>query len=381
MSCPNRFRIVFPALLLLLTCASSSAQVPGAEHWKYMRTITPEGYVCYRAAETPALDGRLDDPAWNAVPWTKYFVDIEGERKPLPRFKTRVKMTWDDTYFYVGAEMEEPHVWGTLAFPDQVMFYENDFEMFIDPDGDTHEYYELEMSPLAALWDMYLPAAYRDMTEGMRPDSVWNIPGALVRVHVDGTLNNPRDTDRGWSLEMALPWKGLAWKANRACPPLHGDTWRVNFSRVEYVCDVVTADRSTDDTKNNAYKVRENIPCDNWVWSPQGVVNMHCPEMWGYVQFTTAKPGADAYRPDPTLEARRILFEIYTSQRDYRGKNKTWAATWKDLGLDFTGNRVLAAAPVLEKTPEGWIARITAKLPDGTQRKMSIRQNAKVGEE
>ena len=24
---------------------------------------------------------------------------------------------------------------------------------------------------------------------------------------------------------------------------------------------------------------------DNWVWSPQGLVDMHVPERWGVVQF------------------------------------------------------------------------------------------------
>jgi hypothetical protein len=24
---------------------------------------------------------------------------------------------------------------------------------------------------------------------------------------------------------------------------------------------------------------------DNWVWSPQGEINMHIPDRWGYVRF------------------------------------------------------------------------------------------------
>jgi hypothetical protein len=33
-----------------------------------------------------------------------------------------VKMLWDDEYFYVAAEMEEPHVWATLTRHDSVIF-------------------------------------------------------------------------------------------------------------------------------------------------------------------------------------------------------------------------------------------------------------------
>ena len=78
----------------------------------------PLSYVCKRAAGPVKIDGKLDDAAWRAAAWTAEFVDIEGDRKPKPRFRTRAKMTWDDTYFYVGAEMEEPHVWGTLTEHD-----------------------------------------------------------------------------------------------------------------------------------------------------------------------------------------------------------------------------------------------------------------------
>ena len=77
--------------------------------------------MAYRAkppaprGETPIkIDGKLDDPAWQAAPWTDDFVDIEGDRRLPPRFRTRAKMLWDDQYFYIGAELEEPHVQGTL---------------------------------------------------------------------------------------------------------------------------------------------------------------------------------------------------------------------------------------------------------------------------
>ena len=44
---------------------------------------------------------------------TSSILKATGNRKP--RFKTRVKMLWDAKYFYIAAEMEEPHVWGTLT--------------------------------------------------------------------------------------------------------------------------------------------------------------------------------------------------------------------------------------------------------------------------
>jgi hypothetical protein len=109
-------------------------------------------YDCPRAAMPVQIDGRLDDPVWSRAPWTADFVDIEGDAKPTPRFRTRVKMLWDDQYYYVGAWMEEPHVWGKLTRHDSVIFHDNDFEVFIDPDGDTLEYYEFEINALNTGW-------------------------------------------------------------------------------------------------------------------------------------------------------------------------------------------------------------------------------------
>jgi len=370
--------LLFAAFLTAVVFTHASAQVPNSEYWKYMRTITPEGYVCSRATGPIKIDGRMDERSWKAAPWTNTFVDIEGARKPIPRFKTRAKMIWDDTYFYVAAELEEPHVWGTILFRDQVVCLENDFEIFIDPNSDSHEYYEIELAPMNVLWDLYLITAYKDMTEGMLPDQAWNLNGMKSAVWVNGTINDPRDTDQGWSVEFAIPWSELAQKAHRPSPPKNGDTWRVNFSRVEYVFDIVTSDRTTPDLKNNAYKLREGIPCDNWVWSPQGVCNMHSPEMFGYVQFSTAAPGKDTYRPDLLIEARRVLHDIYYAQRDFHAKNKNWAGTLTDLGLDYTGNAALTGQPIIETTAKGYTAHLTVVLPGGKSKKMSIRQDARV---
>ena len=67
--------------------------------------VYPRHYICYRARKPLAIDGRLDDPAWADAAWTEEFVDIEGDVRPRPRFRTRAKMLWDDEYFYVGAQL------------------------------------------------------------------------------------------------------------------------------------------------------------------------------------------------------------------------------------------------------------------------------------
>jgi hypothetical protein len=296
--------------------------------------VPPRGYVCYRTTSPVRIDGRLDDPAWQQAPWSEAFVDIEGDKKPAPRFRTRVKMLWDDQYFYVGAELEEPHVWATLTTHDSVIFQDPDFEVFIDPNGDNHEYYEFEINALNTGWDLLLPRPYKD---GGHAVISWEIPGLRTAVHVDGTLNDPSDRDRGWSVELAFPWKVLGELAYLPTPPHDGDQWRVNFSRVEWPIEI----------RGGRYHKPAGAREDNWVWSPQGVVDMHRPEHWGYVQFSTAPPGTASFRPDPSGPARHLLHQVYYAEREYRKQHEHWARRLEDLGLvhaDPTGTLTLETA-------------------------------------
>jgi len=103
--------------------------------------------LCLRRASGPiVVDGRLDEAAWQNAPWTEDFVDIEGEGKPRPRYRTRAKCsgttntsTWRRSG---GAE----RLGRTLTRHDSVIFNDPDFEVFMDPDGDAHDYYEFEMN-------------------------------------------------------------------------------------------------------------------------------------------------------------------------------------------------------------------------------------------
>lgn len=327
--------------------------------------VPPKGYVCYRARSPITIDGRLDEVAWQQVPWTDPFVDIEGDAKPRPRFRTRVKMLWDDQFFYVAAELEEPHVWGTITQHDAVIFQDNDFEVFIDPNGDNHEYYEFEINALNTGWDLLLTRPYKD---GGNAVNTWEIPGLKTAVHIDGTLNDPRDLDRGWTVEIAFPWKVLGELAYRPAPPRDGDQWRVNFSRVEWRHEVV----------GGKYRKVAGTKEDNWVWSPQGVVDMHRPETWGYVQFSTAKVGEAVFRPDPAGPGRHLLHKIYYAQNRYRKEHDRWARTMEELGLARLGHESLAAPPKMELSESGFEVTIPIKRFDGPTQRWHIRQDSKI---
>jgi predicted esterase len=358
----NTFRIASGAILCLLLMPAAMRADERADWLEKMQAIIPQGYVCRRAAAPLVIDGKLDEAAWNTAPWTTDFVDIEGDAKPKPRFQTRAKLLWDDNFLYVGAELQEPHVWATLTNHDSVIFKDPDFEVFIDPVGNTQPYYEFEMNALNTTWDLLLNRPYMD---GGKPHDDWEIPGAKTAVQVRGTLNQPADTDQGWTVEIAFPWKVLSEHARHAGPPAEGEQWRVNFSRVEWQIAIT----------NDTYAKVPNTPEDNWVWSPQGVVDMHRPEMWGLVRFT-AEPAESKVEVEaiPGKTAHDAALEIYYSQRVFRAANNRWATNLAELGWNAGGPHAGSGTPLLETTEDGYACSVPF-AQDGRDHVWRIRQD------
>lgn len=321
----------------------------------------PRHYSCFRASDGDSVikvDGRIDEPAWHAAPWSDDFVDIEGDVRVTPRYRTRVKMLWDSTYLYLAAQLDDPDVWATLTQRDSVIFYDNDFELFLDPNGDNHRYGEFELNALNTGWDLFLSKPYRD--QGIADDS-WEIPQLQTAVAVHGTLNDPSDVDQGWTLEVAIPWTGVAslldtssLDQNGQSPvPMPGDVWRINFSRVEWRHEVV----------EGSYRKFAGRAEDNWVWSPQGAIDMHRPETWGYVQFSSqlATDTARSLTPwvDPAWPARALLCQVYHAQREFHGRNQRWARNLDELQLGLLSHDSLDGPIVLQWDQDGYEAFAT----------------------
>lgn len=323
---PRRGLALLPALLVLAGPAGAEFPVPAA-------TGTPRTYACPPAATAPVIDGKLDDAAWQAAAWTEDFLDIQGAALPAPRLRTRARMLWDQDFFYVAAQLGEPHVWATLTRRDAVIYHDNDFEVFIDPDGDNHLYYELEINALGTEWDLLLIRPYRD---GAPAVNAWDIQGLRTGVDVQGTRNDPADTDTGWSVEIAIPWTVLAQCAGRPAPPSPGDIWRVNFSRVQWRTEIVDGRyvKLTDPATGQA------LPEDNWVWSPQGLIAMHYPERWGEVLFTDNAFDGNLPRTLGTNPEHQailtgdLLMKLYYAQRRWHEQQGRFAASLGELGFE-----------------------------------------------
>jgi hypothetical protein len=261
-------------------------------------------------------------------------------------------------------------VWATLTARDSVIFQDNDFELFIDPDGDTHAYYELEVNALRTAWDLLLVQPYRD---GGPAVHAWDIAGLEVGVDVRGTINRPGDRDEGWTLEIAMPWSILREAAPAHRAPRAGEQWRVNFSRVQWR----TLVRDGAYAKERDPSTSRPLPEQNWVWSPQGAINMHMPERWGFVQFSDLVSGAGTtpFVEDRNERVKWALRRLYYRQRQHRTTHGRYATSLDALdptrtitveGLDFK--------PTLDTTAS--LYELTAAGFDGAT--VRLRQDGRV---
>ena len=253
-------------------------------------------YTACKITDTLTIDGKLDEIIWENASRSNRFTDlISGAATYLD---TRAAVLWDDQNLYVGYWIEEPVVTAKHKQRDAPIYQDNDVELFIaGRDG----YYEFEINSFGTIYEVLffwldayekkgyhlLPEFKRDTTGARLFDGVgykhprgrrigfwkWDMPGLRSAVHVQGTINNYRDKDKGWTVEIAIPWtslKILAQGDNRGLPPSEGDVWRMDFSR---------------------FNVKKGSANDSggWAWSSHGVWDSHVPECFTYIEFSDKK--------------------------------------------------------------------------------------------
>ena len=263
-----------------------SAQAP------YDHLEPVQQYTCKRTAAPIVVDGRLDEDVWSRVEWSKPFVKIDTGGKA--RLETRISLLWDDEYLYVGYKVEDPDIRGTMGgYHDHIYIDDNDVEIFIAGEGYYYEmglnpinnYYELKWTWLEPLVEqkrfaeieeimhkmdiLYYEARVGDQL-GRIGDLNWRLPGLQTAVHIDGVLNQSSLKDNGWTVEFALPWKGLSSIAGGlAMPPKEGDSLRMTGYRMDHFWD---------SEKPGAQEAS--------TWSTIGCGNIHIPERWSVVTFS-----------------------------------------------------------------------------------------------
>jgi len=258
-----------------------------------------EHYTCRRTTEKIVVDGKLSEGCWERAVTSPRFVDMVTG---VPAFlDTRMAALWDDEALYVAFRVEEPNVRARFTERGSPVYFENDVEVFIaGPDC----YYEFQINARGTIYEVFYiwqdayakggafdkpefdltgravdvlggfqdELRYRKHPRGRRWAFMdWDFPGLKVAVHVDGTLNDPATVDKGWTVELAFPWRGMTTLAQgRSVPPKDGDIWRMDFSRFEAL----------------AYNGRVTEPSVGWSLNKHGLYDSHIPECFTFVHFS-----------------------------------------------------------------------------------------------
>ncbi len=286
----------------------------------------PKHYYCYTTVDSIIIDGNLNEESWQLVNWSDPFVDIEGDEEVLSPFETKFKMLRNKYGMYIAAYLEEPHINASIVNNETIIFQDNDFEIFLDPDGDNHNYYELEINALNATWDLFMCRPYSDHCTA---NSSWDIKGLQTTVGIHGTINDPNDIDSSWIVEIFLPWESIITNASGNRKPRNREVWRMNFSRVQWEYDIVNGQYSKKKIPGSELIQKEH----NWVWSPQWILNMHNPETWGYIIFAGHPLSNEPILADPDkdYELKIYLVNLYRMQKHFFLENHIYAKSLGEL--------------------------------------------------
>ena len=323
-------------------------------------------YQVYKTIDEIQIDGNASEESWKHAEWSDSFNDIEGDKQPKPLYNTHFKMLWANSALYILAELEEPHIWAYFDKNDMIVYRENDFEIFIDPDADTHNYFEFEVNARNTLFDLFLERPYRNHVQ---PDIKWNAAGFKSAVQVEGTLNNPNDTDKKWTVEIMIPFSALSMKNENAFPE-NGTSWKINFSRVNWQTEIIDGKY----VRKKDSKTDKILPEYNWVWSPQGLINMHYPERWGVACFSTNPVNREKCICNVSNSENygKYLWLLYYKQQEFKSKNGKYAASLSELGFP---KKLKVDGQICSFTLRGSENEFQATLKVKGQETLSINQN------
>lgn len=296
---PTILLFTFHIAFVMQTFAAVSAQETVLEKLQVNESEIPEYLVTQIPNGVITVDGKLEEKVWKDATKTASFVDLISGKETIHQTKSAI--LWDETYLYVAFWVQEPDVRAKYKKRDAPIYYDNDIEIFLAADN---AYYEFEMNAFGTIyealvmWDdrygelefakvpsldrahkktqPFNGVGFKTHPRGKRTIALgYDFPKLKSAVFVDGTINNSKDRDRGWTAEIALPFKGMSDLLNgdkRSVPPKQDDVWRMNLFRF------------------NTYK--EASPAKDssgWAWSRHCVWDSHIPECFPKIKFQTKK--------------------------------------------------------------------------------------------
>jgi hypothetical protein len=151
--------------------------------------------VVPRVPRGPDVDGELDDGAWTSALRSGAFTIEDGERA---RPHSEARLVWGDGQLFFGLYAADDDVEARITEKDGPLWLSDAFQIVLRTDGET---FHLDVSPRGTLTDARVQG-------GGALDFGWS-SGAHVASDVDGTIDNAKDRDEEWVIEMAIPLASL----------------------------------------------------------------------------------------------------------------------------------------------------------------------------
>jgi hypothetical protein len=216
-------RCAFLAFLMVAMQMSNAGETAAKPQPKPTRT-----FACYRASKLLKIDGKLNEEDWKNAP----VLDLSPvpPRKPETPRPSKARILWDNEFLYLAAEFDDADIFSEETRHDRDTPNGDLFEFFVKPSQRNPYYFEFHVSPRNVTTDL------RFSGPGVKVDSQtlgWD-SHLDSRTRVTGTLNQRADTDKGWTVEVRIPWDDFSRASGT---PAAGDKWAFAICRYDYTLD------------------------------------------------------------------------------------------------------------------------------------------------
>ena len=291
---------------------------------------TPKTYSVQQFAQTPVIDGIIDDQAWNNIHWSAPLVSELKNGSSELAYTTKYKLGRTEDSLYFSAVVSDQHISAVEDICQSYFFDDNFVELYIDANGDEFDYAVLKVNALGVFCGEYWK---RDQIKPIMRFSLLENQRARCSIHIQGTVNNPHDLDDFWSVECAIP-TNLKIDSFQVLSP--HPIWNVNVQRKQWPTTIVAG----------LYKKLLNpdtgkkYPGEQWVWSFMNECNIHTPELWGkWILDPSRQNSANLNQIQSESVIKWELRNIYYAQKLYFQKHHRYArkvAGLKDAGLKLS---------------------------------------------
>ena len=161
----------------------------------------------------PRIDGKLDDAAWKDAPPITGFKQREPDEGADASEATTVRVLYDESHLYIGAELTDSDVSGIRASElrrDNTLESDDTFSVLLDTYLDNRNAFVFRVNPRGTRFDALVRNEARFYYAEW--DEQWTAAATM--------------TDTGWRVELAIPFKILRFRNEPT------QTWGVNFERV-----------------------------------------------------------------------------------------------------------------------------------------------------